>query len=126
MNDLIGLEYAWANAPSDGKGTTDCFQLCCEIRRRLGLYDYAPFFAWVYGHYAETALPRTAIARWLLTYGHRVDDPKNGDPVLFPAKSGRGALGTYLNEGVLFIGPRQNVIRIPFSTGNGHLFRMER
>lgn len=126
MNDLIGLEYAWAHAPSDGSGKTDCFQLCCEVRRRLNLYDYAPFFSWVYSHYAEATLPQTAITRWLLTYGKRTVDASNGNPILFRSKTGRGALGTCFDGDVIFIGPRQNVIRVPFNAGSGHLFRMTR
>jgi len=124
MNDLLGLTYAWHHSPADGTGKTDCFQLCCEIRRRLGLYDYAPEFAWVYETYAENALPRTKIGRFLLQLGHRVTDLRDGDPVLFPSITKRGALGTFVENSVLLIGPRQNVIRIPYSLGTGHPFRL--
>ena len=44
MNDLIGLQYQWGARFADGKGYTDCFQLVCEIRKRLGLSDYSGKF----------------------------------------------------------------------------------
>ena len=126
MNDLIGLTYSWNCKPSDGTGKTDCFQLCCEVRRRLGLYDYASEFAWVYETYAESALPRTKISRLLLQLGQRTTTPQDGDPVIFPSITKRGALGTFVENSVLLIGPRQNVIRVPHVAGTGYSFRLAR
>jgi hypothetical protein len=65
FNDLIGLRYGWHCRPNDGTGKTDCFQLVCEARRRLGMSDYAPRFEWVYSVYDEFSLPPRQILRWL-------------------------------------------------------------
>jgi hypothetical protein len=52
FNDLIGLPYQWGAAPWSGK--TDCFQLACEVHKRLGFADYSNQFEWVYELYDES------------------------------------------------------------------------
>ena len=78
-NDLLFLRYGWGHAPGDGSGLTDCFQLVCEVRRRLGLRDYGPQFDWAYETYTEETLPRVRLMRWLLEHCSRVDTPQPGD-----------------------------------------------
>lgn len=112
MNDLIGLQYGWGRRPGDGSGMTDCFQLTCEVRRRLDLKDHTEMFAWVYEEYDEQTFPRGRIARWLLQYGARLADPTPGAVALLPGSSG-AALGTATDHGVIFIAPGQNVVHAP-------------
>lgn len=81
-NDLLFLRYGWGHAPGDGSGLTDCFQLVCEVRRRLGLRDYGPQFDWAYETYTEETLPRVRLMRWLLEHCSRVDTPQPGDLLL--------------------------------------------
>ena len=97
-NDLLFLRYGWGHAPSDGSGLTDCFQLVCEVRRRLGLRDYAPDFAWVYGTYTEATLPRMRLMRWLLEHCSRVMTPQPGDLLLCQGQAA-GAFAVVSAEG---------------------------
>lgn len=125
MNDLIGLRYGWGHAPGDGSGLTDCFQLACEVHRRLGFADYAPDFEWVYRDYADETFPRKLILRWLLENGRRIKEPRPGAVALLPGYAG-AALATALEGGVLFIAPSQNVVRSQLPEGVGHYFWMNR
>jgi hypothetical protein len=120
-NDLIGIPYQWGAAPSTGK--TDCFQLVCEIRRRLGLKDYAPDFAWVYAQYNEQTFRRGLLPRWLLQNGKRITEPVHGAVALLPAAIG-SALGTIVEDGALFLSPGGTVIKAPLPAGVGHFFWM--
>ena len=97
-NDLLWLRYGWGHAPGDGSGLTDCFQLVCEVRRRLGLRDYGPEFDWAYDTYTETTLPRMRLMRWLLDHCSRVDTPQPGD-VLLCQGAAAGAFAVVSAEG---------------------------
>ncbi len=125
MNDLIGLQYGWGHRPSDGSGRTDCFQLVCEVRDRLGLSDYRERFAWVYDRSTEQDVPRGLLVRWLLKHGSRLQGPWHGAVVLLPASAG-GALGICVQDRALFIGAGQNVVQAPLPRGIGHFFWMKR
>jgi hypothetical protein len=57
FNDLIGLPYQWGAAPWSGK--TDCFQLACEVHKRLGFADYSNQFEWVYELFDEQHICQT-------------------------------------------------------------------
>lgn len=125
-NDLIGLEYGWGHRPGDGSGKTDCFQLACELHRRLGHADYASEFAWVYERYTDSTFNRVHIARWLLQNASRQSAPEIGTVVLLPSDLG-AALGTYVDtESAVFIGPALNVIRTALPVDAGQLFWMNR
>lgn len=125
-NDLIGLEYGWGHRPGDGSNKTDCFQLACEVHRRLGYFDYSPAFSWVYTQYTDETFKRINLARWLLENGKRHRYAQLGSVVLLPTDVG-AALGTYLDcETVLFIGPTHNVVKAALPAKTGHLFWMER
>lgn len=125
INDLIGLAYAWGKRPGDGSGQTDCFQLACEIHRRMGFGDYSPDYEWVYKEYDEDTFPRGLLTRWMLKNGARQDRPSAGDVVLLPIEAGC-ALGTYVDStSVVFIGPGHAVIRASLD-GIGHIFTMNR
>ncbi len=102
---------------------TDCFQLVCEVRRRLGLTDYADRFAWVYDSYSEAAFRRGLITRWVLKNGHRLESPKLGAVALLPTGAG-SALGTWLDGFLIFIGPGQNVVQAPVPAGVARYFWM--
>lgn len=126
MNDLIGLAYGWGHAPWDGSGKTDCFQLTCEVRRRLQLKDYSRQFEWVYNDYTDDTFPRKLILRWLLEHGRRIEAPQAGAVALLPGTAG-AALATVLEDGtLLFIAPSQNVVRSRLPNGTGQFFWMER
>jgi len=123
-NDLIGLEYGWGNKPGDGSGRTDCFQLVCEMQRRLGLPDYSAKFAWVYDRFTDETFNRRSIVRWLFENGNRQHQALAGSVVALPA-SNTTALGTYLEDGsVLFIGAGRNVVRTTVPNLTGRLFWM--
>jgi hypothetical protein len=124
MNDLIGLAYGWGCRPNDGSGKTDCFQITCEARRRMGLSDYADKFAWVYDNYEDNTFPRRLVIRWLLENGSRITQPTLGAVALLPGFSG-AALGAVTHHGVLFLGGRQNVVHTPVPVGVGHYFWMQ-
>jgi hypothetical protein len=109
MNDLIGLRYGWGHRPGDDSGMTDCFQLMCEVQRRLGLRDYGPAFEWVYGKYTEDTLPRLSIMRWLLTHCDKLTDPKPGAIALLHGTKA-GALATVTQHGLILLAPSQNVV----------------
>jgi len=124
LNDLIGLKYGWNHAPGDGSGMTDCFQLACEVRRRLGMSDYSKQFAWVYTEFLDEQFNRAKIARWLLQYGKRLQLPVPGAVRLLPAEEG-AALATYLDDGTtIFLGPSGNVIRTQILESVGYSFWM--
>jgi hypothetical protein len=124
LNDLIGLKYGWNHAPGDGSGMTDCFQLACEVRRRLGMSDYSDRFAWVYTEFLDEQFNRAKIARWLLQCGKRLSVPVPGAVRLLPADEG-AALATYLDDGTtIFLGPRGSVIRTQILETAGYCFWM--
>lgn len=110
VNDLIGLQYKWGEAPANNSGYTDCFQLACEVHKRLGLHDYTQQFEWVYAQYDEATFPRRLLVRWLRENGTRCY-PQEGAVTLLPTTTG-SALGTFLDAtSILFIGPDSHVIR---------------
>lgn len=123
MNDLIGLRYAWAHKPSDGTGFTDCFQLSCEIRKRLGLIDHSPLYSWVYEQYTEATFSARQLARFLLTSGKRTTFPSIGNMVLVEAAS--GALGTVTDYGMVYIGAEGHVIHRPGIAATAYYFDMD-
>lgn len=112
MNDLVGLVYGWGHRPGDGSGMTDCFQLACEVHRRLGFADYAPEFAWVYEQFTEETFDRRLLARWLATNSRRLAAPQVGAVALLTDKA-FGALASVTEHGLLLIGPGQNVVQVP-------------
>lgn len=121
FNDLIGLRYEWGCGPWTGK--TDCFQLACEVHKRLGFIDYSEKFDWVYNLYDEKTFPRGQLVRWLLENGTRLQSAKLGAVVLLPATAG-SALGTVLDDGAIFLSPNQTVVKAPLPNGVGHYFWM--
>jgi hypothetical protein len=111
MNDLIGLEYAWGHRPSDGTGKTDCFQLSCEVRRLLGMANFASAYQWVYDQYTEDSLPNRRLVRFLLESGKRIAIPAPGAMALFAGE--RAALGTVTDYGIMFIAPGGRAVHAP-------------
>jgi hypothetical protein len=120
-NDLIGLPYQWGAAPWSGK--TDCFQLACEVHKRLGFADYTDRFEWVYELYDESTFPKPLLVRWMLQNGSRMKQPRPGAVALLPA-SIVSALGTIVEDGALFLSPVGTVIRASLPSGIGHYFWM--
>jgi hypothetical protein len=122
-NDLIGLRYRWGGAPWDNSGTTDCFQLACEVHKRRGFADYTDKFDWVYELFDEATFPKGLLGRWLLQNGKRLQKPLPGAVALLPAAVG-SALGTIVEDGALFLSPGGTVIKAPLPDGVGHFFWM--
>lgn len=112
MNELIGLQYQWGANPDIDKGFSDCFQLACAVRRRLGLHDHAESFAWAYERY-DGALPPIRMARWLLTHARRTEKPKAG--CLAMSNSKQAALATISNNAIICIAPRGRSVSLPLS-----------
>lgn len=125
MNDLIGLRYGWGHRPDDGSGKTDCFQLTCEVRKRLGLKDYQHQFDWVYQSYTESTFRYRLIFRWLKENGLRITEPRHGAVTVLPGGMGL-AMATILNDSMLFIAPSLNVVRAPIPQGLNRFFWMEK
>lgn len=123
MNDLIGLRYQWGSKPSDGDGLTDCFQLVCEVRRRLGLRDYAEQFEWVYREFTPETFTVRQLLQFLQQNGELVEDTSPGDVMLFPTVD-CAALGVVTDSAVMFISPGQTVAQVPMPRGVGKYFRM--
>ena len=125
MNDLIGLGYGWQHRPGDGSGLTDCFQLTCEVRARMGLTDYRDRFAWVYEQWDDATFPRRRIVRWLLEHGRRLQAPRPGAVALLPGHAG-AALATVVDKDLILLGPGQNVVRAMVPVGAAHYFWMDK
>ena len=121
MNDLIGLQYQWGSRFSDGAGKTDCFQLVCEIRQRLGLSDYSQRFAWAYESYTAETLTPVRVARWLLQEGKRLKLPEHGAVALL-ADPTNPALGSVVEGSIVFIAPGKQVARVPVSRVSAYYF----
>ena len=109
MNDLIGLQYEWGASPDDGEGKSDCFQLCCTIRRRLGLKDYASIFAWAYEQYDEKSFSWRLLLRWLKKNSFPIDSIKDGDVGMCIDKA---ALITAVGGRAFCIAPRGRSVSI--------------
>lgn len=125
MNDLIGLRYGWGHAPGDGSGKTDCFQLACEIHRRLGFADYASSFQWVYDYYTEQTFSRRLIARWLLENGKRLRYPCHGAIGVMPGHAG-SAMASIVDDQLMLLSPAGSVVRVQIPENVGHYFWMYR
>jgi hypothetical protein len=124
MNDLIGLEYGWGHRPGDGSGKTDCFQLSCEVRRRLGLYDYSPSHEWVYDKYTEESFTSRALARLLLKNGARTKNIETGSIILFSEL--KAALGTITDHGIIYISPGGQVAHSSIDSSSFYCIKMNR
>lgn len=125
FNDLLLLTYRWGASPEDGSGHTDCFQLVCEVRRRLGLSDWAPRFAWAYDQFTEETLRPRRLLRWVLENGRRVWPPEPGDVVLVGG-SAAAALGVVTpDQGLICIGPSHRVIHPRLPEGVDTIFRFD-
>lgn len=125
FNDLIGISYEWGASPCSNTGKTDCFQLACEAHRRMGFGDYSTKFDWVYEAYDEQNFPKGLLVRWMLQNGKRLTEPVIGAVTLLPANVG-SALGTVVDDGLLFLSPRGKVILAPSINGAGHYFWMNK
>jgi hypothetical protein len=124
MNDLVLLKYKWGHRPDDGSGFTDCFQLTCEVMRRMGFRDYSLSFQWVYDTYTEQTFPRRKIMRWLLENGTKIANSKPGAVALLPGDVGP-VLGAATDSGVIFISPGRQVVHAPIHNSFVRYFWMK-
>lgn len=122
MNDLIGLSYRWGCRPGDGSGCTDCFQLVCAVRRRLGLPDHAAQFEWVYREHTAETFGLIHLRRLLGMMADPVAAALPGDPILLGGAA--AALGVAVDGGVMFIASGQTVVRTPLPQGAGQCYRL--
>lgn len=113
-NDLIGLRYKYAASPEDGEGFTDCWLLCMEVRKRLGLQHTRKDFDWVYKNYSKEELSIRKILRWLLTKGKIIYEPRPGAVFYLPGGKSLLAMAVIADDGnCLFLGPSKMVIAAP-------------
>jgi hypothetical protein len=103
INDLIGLRHETAAKFYPGCTTIDCFGLFIETRKRLGLYNFADDFEWVYQEIDNQTLPLRKIAALMKKIARRTDCPVEGDLVVLPSKSTTIGLGVVINGGILTI-----------------------
>jgi hypothetical protein len=116
FNDLIGLRYRWGSRPSDRSGFTDCWQLACEVRDRLGLVDHRDRFQWVYEEKAEGEVLVGHVLRWLYRDAERVEVPSAGSIACLRGNASRAVLGVCVSaEWIIFIGPGGHSISAPIS-----------
>lgn len=115
-NDLIGLQYKFGTSPEDGSGFTDCFSLCMEVRKRLGLKLLRRDFQWVYDEYSETTLTTKQILKWFTTYGEIITSPRPGAIFGIPHGAMMFPMAVVASEGdCLFISPGKMVVAAPLS-----------
>lgn len=115
-NDLIGLQHKYAARPSDGEGFTDCWLLCMEVRKRLGLKHLETSYPWVYKDYEEEELTIRKILRWLLSFGEKITEPRPGAVFYLPGGKSLLAMAVVADDGnCLFLGPSKMVVAAPVS-----------
>lgn len=115
-SDLIGLKHKYAASPEDGEGFTDCWLLCMEVRRRLGLKHLRSSFPWVYEDYKEEELTVRRILRWLLTHGEVIKEPRPGAIFYLPGARSLLAMAVVADgSDCLFLGPSKMVVAAPLS-----------
>ena len=115
-NDLIGLRHKYAARPSDGEGFTDCWLLCMEVRKRLGLKHLEEAWPFVYRDYREEELTIRKILRWLLTLGEKITEPRPGAMFYLPGAQSLLAMAVVADDGnCLFLGPSKMVVAAPVS-----------
>lgn len=116
-NDLIGLRHKYAASPEDGEGYTDCWLLCMEVRRRLGLKHTKESFPWVYRDFTEEELTVRKIFRWLLSYGEVIKEPRPGAVFYLPGAGSLLAMAVVADEShCLFISESKMVVAAPLAT----------
>ena len=114
FNDLIGMPYRWGACPSDGSGFTDCFGLSMEVRKRLGLHDFRPEFAFIY---EQEAVSVKQILKWLWERGEKLKEPRNGAVFCNGGRETGIALATVCdNDRAILLGPSKRVIMAPLAT----------
>jgi len=115
-NDLIGLRHQYAAKPSDGNGFTDCWLLCMEIRRRLGLKHLENDWPFVYQDYTENELTIRRILRWLLTFGEKITEPRPGAVFYLPGSQSLIAMAVVADDdNCLFLSSSKMVVAAPLS-----------
>jgi hypothetical protein len=116
-SDLIGLKHRYAASPEEGNGYTDCWLLCMEVRRRLGLKKCKEYFSWVYDDYTEEELTIRKILRWLISQGELLTEPRPGAVFYLPGANSLLAMAVVADNGnCLFLGPGKIVTAAPVST----------
>lgn len=115
-NDLIGLKHKYAASPADGTGFTDCWLLCMEVRKRLGLQHCRESFPWVYEDHQEEELTVVRILRWLRKYGEVITSPRPGAVFYLPGSNSLLAMAVVADDGnCLFLGSNKMVVAVPVS-----------
>lgn len=118
MNDLVGLQYKWGANPDVEHGFTDCFQLFCAVRRRLGLHDYVEDFTFAYEQYDEASFCFVRMARWMLSNAREIESPRPGCLAMM---KGRAALATMTPDAIICIAPKGRSVKIPLASKQHNL-----
>jgi hypothetical protein len=115
-NDLIGLRFKYGAKPADQNGHTDCWHLCMEVRRRLGLNHLEHSFPWLYENYSEDYLTTRKILRWFLIFGEKIYEPRDGAVFYLPGGGSLLAMAVVAGDGnCLFLSPSKMVVAVPLS-----------
>jgi len=117
FNDLIGMKYDWSSSPSDGTGRTNCFALCMEARKRLGLTDFRKQFENLYKEHSPQDISIRQILKLLRQYGQCIHEAIPGALFCLPSPSGGIAMAVIIDgESCLMLSPGKHVTRLPFAT----------
>lgn len=116
FNDLIGLQYDWSSSPSDGNGKTNCFAMCMEARKRLGLTDFRDQFSELYKNTSQGEISVRQILRLLRRYCHVIYDPRPGAIFCLPSRGNGIAMVVIIDDqDCLMLSPDSYVTRLPFA-----------
>lgn len=116
FNDLIGLEYDWGSSPSDGNGKTNCFAMCMEVRKRLGLTDFRKQFEKYYREGNPEDIGPRQIIRLLWKHGKKITEPLPGAIFYLPSPNDLLAMAVVIDStNCLLLSPGGRVIRMPFA-----------
>lgn len=117
FNDLIGLQYDWSSSPSDNNGKTNCFAMCMEARKRLGLKDFRSQFSELYKNTSHGEISVRQIIGLLKKHGQIIRHARPGAIFCLPSSSGGIAMAVVLDDqDCLVLSPGKSVIRMPFAT----------
>lgn len=116
FNDLIGLQYDWHSEPADTNGHTNCFALCMEVRKRLGLNDFINQYRHLYKDTEENEIGLRQILRLIRLHGKRIFEARPGAVFYSQSVNGQIAMAVVVDEtNALMLAPGGRVICLPFA-----------
>lgn len=117
FNDLIGLEYDWKSEPSESTGKTNCFALCMEARKRLGLRDFTEEYRHLYKETMDGEIGVRQILKLIKSHTERIYRSRPGALFYRSSPNRHVAMAVVIDEqDCLILSPGKRVIRLPFAT----------